>query len=103
MLAKRPMVVAYRLAPLTYRLVKLFGLMRTQVHSLPNILAGRTIVPELMQDACTPEALAGALAPALSARQLDAATLAEFTRLHDALRGDAQYDAAAAVAELLPA
>jgi lipid-A-disaccharide synthase len=103
MLAKRPMVVAYRLAPLTYRLVTLLGLMRTQVYSLPNVLAGRTIVPELMQDACTPEALADALEPFLRTRQLDAGTLAEFTRLHAALRGDPQHDAAAAVAELLPA
>jgi lipid-A-disaccharide synthase len=103
MLAKRPMVVAYRLAPLTYRLVKLFGMMRTQVYSLPNILAGRTIVPELMQDACTPQALADALAPMLRARALDPATLAEFTRLHRALRGDAELDAATAVAELLTA
>ena len=70
MLAKRPMVVAYRLAPLTYHLVKLLGLLRTDVYSLPNILAGRPIVPELMQDACTPAALAGALAPALHVRAL---------------------------------
>ncbi len=103
MLAKRPMVVAYRLAPLTYRLVRLFGMMRTQVYSLPNILAGRTIVPELMQDACTAQALADTLAPMLRARALDPATQAEFTRLHISLRGDPQRDAAAAVAELLPA
>jgi len=103
MLAKRPMVVAYRLAPLTYRLVRLFGMMRTQVYSLPNILAGRTIVPELMQDACTAQALADALAPMLRARALDPATRAEFTRLHVSLRGDPGHDAAAAVAELLSA
>ncbi|HEY2394985.1 MAG TPA: lipid-A-disaccharide synthase [Rudaea sp.] len=103
MLAKRPMVVAYRLAPLTYWLVKLFGMMRTDVYSLPNILAGRTIVPEMMQDACTSQALADALAPMLRARALDAATQAEFTRLHVSLRGDPGHDAAAAVAELLPA
>jgi len=101
MLAKRPMVVAYRLAPLTYRLVKSLGLLRTDVYSLPNILAGRTIVPELMQDACTPESLAAALTPALQARELDAATAAEFARLHDSLRAEPGHDAAAAVAELL--
>ena len=103
MLAKRPMVVAYRLAALTYRIVRLFGLLRTSVYSLPNILAGRRIVPELMQDACTPQALADALAPALRARNLDAATLAEFVRLHETLRGDPAHDAAAAVADAVPA
>jgi len=103
MLAKRPMVVAYRLAALTYRIVRLFGLLRTSVYSLPNILAGRRIVPELMQDACTPQALADALAPALRARNLDAATLAEFVRLHETLRGDPAHDAAAAVAEAVAA
>jgi lipid-A-disaccharide synthase len=101
MLAKRPMVVAYRLAPLTYRFVKLFGMMRTEVYSLPNILAGRTLVPELMQDACTSQALADALAPMLRARALDGATQAEFMRLHESLRGDPRHDAAASVAELL--
>src|SRR5207342_2952201 len=47
MLAKRPMVVAYRLAPLTYRIVKWLRLMRTNVYSLPNILAGQPVVSEL--------------------------------------------------------
>jgi lipid-A-disaccharide synthase len=103
MLAKRPMVVAYRLAGLTYRIVKMFGLLRTSVYSLPNILAGRTVVPELMQDACTPAALAAALAPALRARALDPATLADFTRLHESLRSRPGEDAATAVATMVAA
>jgi lipid-A-disaccharide synthase len=101
MLAKSAMVVAYRVAPVTYFLVKALRLLRTSVYSLPNILAGKTIVPELMQDACTPVALAAALAPVLRARALDPATLAEFVRLHESLRGDQQHNAAAAILELL--
>lgn len=101
MLAKRPMVVAYRVAPLTYRLVRWLGLLRTEVYSLPNILAGETLVPELMQDACTPQALAAALAPMLRARALPPSTLARFTALHRSLRGAAGHDAATAVAELV--
>ncbi|MBS0486519.1 MAG: lipid-A-disaccharide synthase, partial [Proteobacteria bacterium] len=50
-LAKRPMAVAYRIAPLTHFIVKSLGMLRTDVYSLPNILAGKRIVPELMQDA----------------------------------------------------
>src|SRR6202008_4731928 len=76
MLAKRPMLVAYRLAPLSYRLVRLLGLLRTKVYSLPNILAGKPVVAELMQGDCTPENLAAALLPLLRTRALDAPTLA---------------------------
>ena len=101
MLAKRPMVVAYRVAPLTYFIVKAFGLLRTEVYSLPNILAGTRLVPELMQSACTPAALAAALAPMLRDRALPPATSAEFLRLHDSLRGEPARDAAAAIAELV--
>ena len=101
MLAKRPMVVAYRVAWLTHALVKMFGLLRTSVYSLPNILAGRQIVPELMQDACTPAAIAAALAPALRTRAADADTVAEFTRLHLSLRAQPAQDAGSAISDLL--
>ncbi len=100
MLAKRPMVVAYRLAPATYRLVMLLGLLRTRVYALPNILAGAAVVPELMQHDCTPERLAGALAPMLRRRSLDAALLGRFAELHEALRAPPGHGAADAVAEL---
>jgi lipid-A-disaccharide synthase len=102
MLAKRPMVVAYRLAPLTYRIVRWLRLMRTNVYSLPNILAGKTVVAELMQDACTPAALSQALLPFLRSRTLPQEILQIFQRLHGELRGDADRRAAAAVAELIP-
>ena len=102
MLAKRAMVVAYRLAPLTFRIVTWLGLMRTNVYSLPNILAGKPIVLELMQDACTPAALSDALLPMLRSRTRPQEILATFQRLHGELRGDADRRAAAAVAELMP-
>ncbi|MGH8172062.1 MAG: lipid-A-disaccharide synthase [Rhodanobacteraceae bacterium] len=101
MLAKRPMVVAYRLAPLTYRIVTGLGMLETNRYSLPNVLAGRDLVPELMQDACTPEALADALLPSLRERGAPLPLLAEYRHLHLELRRDASRSAAAAVAELL--
>jgi lipid-A-disaccharide synthase len=101
MLAKRPMAVAYRIAPMTYRIVKTLGLLRTDVYSLPNILAGRRVVPELMQHDCTPAALAATLAPMLRARALPEDTLREFVRIHESLRGDAEHNAAAAIAGML--
>ena len=97
MLAKRPMVVAYRLAPLTYRIVKGLGLLKVDRYSLPNHLAGRELVPELMQDACTPEALADALCEPLLTRRIEPDLLAEYQRLHGLLGGDADRNAAAAI------
>ena len=100
MLAKRPMVVAYRINALTYWIVKKFGILPTNVYSLPNILAGRIIVPELMQDDCTAPALAAALLPMLESRRMDAALTAEFRRIHETLLADAD-SAPSAVVDLL--
>lgn len=103
MLAKRPMVVAYRIAALTYRIVRLFGLLKVERYALPNILAGRDLAPEFMQDDCTPAALAASLEPLLSGQCDDGALQAQYRRLHLALRGDASAGAADAIAGLLAA
>ena len=100
-LAKRPMAVAYRIAPLTHFIVKSLGMLRTDVYSLPNILAGKRIVPELMQDACKPDALAAAVLPFLRARTAPPELLGEFCRLHESLLGGGSAAAAAAVAQLV--
>src|SRR6185312_3101147 len=47
LLNKRPMVVAYRLNPLTSALVRAFRIMKAPFFSQPNLLAGRQVVPEL--------------------------------------------------------
>ena len=51
-----PMVVVYRLSPTTYRLGKPF--VQVDTYAMVNLVAGRTIVPELIQEAFTPEAVA---------------------------------------------
>jgi lipid-A-disaccharide synthase len=56
MLLQRPMVIAYRLAPLSWALMKRLAV--TRYVGLPNILAGRSVVPELLQDALTAPDLA---------------------------------------------
>jgi lipid-A-disaccharide synthase len=94
------MVVAYRLARTTYRLIKTLRLVRSEVYALPNILAGRMLVPERMQDACTAEALAEDLLPYLVNRSAPPELLAEFHRQHARLRAPPDSDAAAAVLEL---
>jgi len=52
----KPMVVLYKLSPLTYRLGKRMALV--DMYAMVNLIAGRRIVVELIQDACTPEAVA---------------------------------------------
>mgnify|MGYP005749269453 CR=1 FL=1 len=102
MLAKRPMVVGYRISPLTYRLVMWLGLMRTSRYSLPNVLANEPIVPELMQRDCTPENLASAVMTWFRDPDARAALLPRYEHIHAKLRGNASAAAAAAVAEMLP-
>jgi lipid-A-disaccharide synthase len=52
----RPMVIVYRVSPLTYRIGKRF--VRVDTFGMANLVAGRRIVPELIQDAFTPAAVA---------------------------------------------
>ncbi|MEG3193133.1 lipid-A-disaccharide synthase [Lysobacter sp. D1-1-M9] len=103
MLAKRPMVVAYRVAALTYRLVKGLGMLKVDRYALPNVLAGERLVPELMQHDCTPETLAGATLRWLREPATVAALQPRFEELHLHLRRDASAQAADAVVELLGA
>ena len=102
MLAKRPMVVGYRISSLSYRIITGLGLMQVNRFSLPNVLANEPVVPELMQDDCTASNLADAVLHWF--RQPDAAALLQprFAAIHDSLRQNASEKAAAAIAELLP-
>jgi len=99
LLVGRPMVVAYRLAPLTYRLIK--PLMRVPYYSLPNHLIGRVVVPELIQDAAIPAALGRAILDYLEDPKRGAALTGEFRTIHQQLRQNASRKAAEAIKELL--
>jgi lipid-A-disaccharide synthase len=101
MLLHRPMVVSYRLGALSYQLAK--RVVRTPYVALPNILAGRELVPELMQDAATPQALAQALDQQLQRARQDDSYAASFSQLHRQLAQGANAKAAAAVLRLLKA
>lgn len=85
-LYKRPMVIAYRMSPFSYRLMK--GRNYQPWFGLPNILAGEFLVPEFIQDAATPEALA----QAISQQHDDAAGCdrlrARFAAMHHELARD---------------
>ncbi|MFK4075135.1 lipid-A-disaccharide synthase [Ectopseudomonas khazarica] len=95
LLYKRPMVVAYRVAPMTYRILK--RLVKSPYISLPNLLAERLLVPELIQDAATAEALAQTVAPLIDGGQVQTEG---FDVIHRALRRDASVSAADAVLKL---
>lgn len=100
-LFKRPMVISYRMHPISWRLMR-----RKQLQpwvGLPNILGGEFVVPELLQEQATPAALADAveqwLVPESGARV--AAVAQRFTALHHSLLRDTATLAAQAIEKLL--
>jgi len=98
LLYKRPMVVAYRLAPLTFAILK--RMVKSPYVALPNLLAQRLLVPELLQDAATPDAMAELLSPLLTNGEVQTEG---FDVIHRTLRRDASSRAAQAVLELVEA
>lgn len=96
MLLGRPMVVSYRLGDVTAKLVRPF--LRTEFFALPNILAGEALVPELIQEDATPEALAQALLGQWRDDQSE--LLQRFAALHAELAQGAGDRAAEAVLEI---
>lgn len=99
-LLKRPMAIVYKMAPFSYRLMRRMGYL--PYVGLPNILAGKFVVPEFIQDDATPENLAQALLN-LYADKLSCARIGEcFHQLHLQLRQNTAEKAAAAILEYLP-
>ncbi|MEW9624097.1 lipid-A-disaccharide synthase [Rhodanobacter geophilus] len=108
MLAKRPMVVGYRVSPASYRIAKLLRMLKTDVYALPNILARAcgmgehtVLVPELMQDDCTAAKLADATLALFNDSERRGAIVSAFEQLHRALRADLDGSAADAAAEAI--
>lgn len=99
MLLRRPMVVSYKLGPLTYRMIR--PLVKTPHIALPNILAGEELVPEILQDEATPAALAEKFLEQLDKARRDPEQLGRFADLHRQLRMNADERAAEAVSRLL--
>ena len=99
MLFKRPMVVAYRMASLTFKILK--RLVKVGHVALPNLLAGHEVAPEFLQDEATPAAMGQALLDRLGPTPEREQAEAEFRELHQLLRRDADQTAAEAVLELL--
>ena len=100
-LFKRPMVIAYRMNRLNWWRMKDKGLLPWV--GLPNILARDFLVPELIQHACTPEALAREAEGFLADAPRREALQARFVQLHELLRQDTAKQASDAIAALLQA
>jgi lipid-A-disaccharide synthase len=98
-----PMVVAYRLAPITAFIARDLGLVRLQHFSLPNLLAGEALVPEFFQRAARAQALAAALQTTLADLPLRERLQQRFRSIHQELRQGGVERAATVLLELLAA
>jgi len=97
MLLKKPMVVGYRMNPLSFKL--LFPLIKTPFISLPNLLANQPLVPELIQDQATVETLAAEVVNLYKANSTE--LVEHFNELHQQLSLDSASLATAAISQLI--
>jgi lipid-A-disaccharide synthase len=99
MLLKKPMVVAYKMAPLTFKILS--WLVKTPFISLPNLLANKLLVPELLQNDATPEKLSAAVMNYFENPEQAQELSKTFADMHGILKRNASERAAAAIAKLI--
>lgn len=100
-LLKRPMVITYKMSPLTYKLSKRKAYL--PYVGLPNVLAGKFVVPEILQDDATPENLAQALLNLVGDKNAVAELEVLFGAMHTQLKQDTAHKAAQAILPYLNA
>lgn len=101
LLVNRPMVVVYRLSGMTYATGKALKLVKTEHFSLPNLLAGERLVPELIQHEVTGEQIAQEVENWLQHPERAQGVRDRFDALHGELKTDAAATAAGAIRDLL--
>ena len=99
MLLKKPMIVSYIVSPITAMIMR--RLLKQDFISLPNLLAGREVVPEILQEHATAENLAKAVNERLEDEDLIHQLQETFLFIHKQLKRDANEQAANAVVNLL--
>ena len=99
MLVKRPMVVAYRFSWLNYFILKIW--VKIKNFSLPNLLAGETLVPEYVQKAARPDVMGEKLLHYLDTPDEVKSIINRFTEIHHVLRQNTDQQAADAVVNLI--
>ncbi len=98
MLLHRPMVTFYKLHWLTYRIVKL--LVKIQYYSLPNIIAGKKVIQELIQSEATPENLAAEIEALMNVEAAQIQAMQHLTMHKQLLSGNSE-DPVTAILELV--
>lgn len=99
MLFNRPMVIAYRMAPITFAIAR--RIVKVPYVGLPNLLAKEPLVPEFLQNDATPENLSNALLDFLDHPEKAKRLEEKFTLIHQQLRCNANHTAAQAIKNLL--
>jgi len=99
LLMKRPMVVAYRISALSYRIVR--KLVKVPYAAMANLLAEEELAPEFIQQDCQPRALANALLGFLDDPQRMQAVTDRYRAIHERLQAGNAESAAAAVLGLV--
>lgn len=99
MLLKRPMVIAYKLSWLSWAILS--RMVKTPYVGLPNLLAGKHLVPELLQDDATPEKMSAAVMHYFEHPQEAQALRETFYQMHTTLKRNASERAADAIAQLI--
>ena len=96
----KPTVAAYKVAEISARIMQVFRLIKAPYFTLPNLLTEEALVPELIQWAVKPQAVAAELAALLSDAERRASISSQFAKLREELALDADQRAADAVLEL---
>lgn len=100
-LFRRPMVIAYRMAWLSHRIMRKRGYLPWI--GLPNILAGESLVPEFIQEAATPQAMGAVLLAQLDDEHGRQRLAERFERMHHELRRGCAGQVAQVLAEMIDA
>ena len=99
----KPTVAAYRVAWLTFQIVKVFKLVKVDRVTLPNLLTGEMLIPEFIQDKATPAAISEEVISLLNDQERQDGIRSRFAKLHDELALDANERAADALTRLVEA
>jgi lipid-A-disaccharide synthase len=101
LLYKRPMVVGYRLNPVTYHLLTFFRRIKIPYVAMANLLADEMLAPEYIQEECTPENLALGMENLLTDPARSSGITRRYMEIHKQLQRDAAKRSAQAVLKLI--